>query len=345
MSLTNLQIGNWNIKGIGAFGLRTASRTIFVDYENGSDDNPIADNGNTPESAKQTVGAAISAANAWDVIYIAPKAWTSAAYPVGTPFRESTTDLSIAYAKQGLALIGIAHQALVGQARAVAIRGVTSATNPILTVHAPMVAIENLCFDQTTDGFTAGTAVNDLYFNGEVDGTSEAHMGSVYNCSFNYGKGSGATGDTGGALYGSSIWGLTVDECFFQDCRIGVALKSSAPTGGQWIVRNCNFTTRNTTASTISADIYVYTQGSTNVQIYNIYCGHVIPTYTGGHGRYIIINADVRNGLLHNVCMGVAADTTTALTVGPTGSGIVCPAGKIAVGAIYSEGAAAAWAA
>ena len=329
-----------NLGGAG-YGIKGASSVYFVDGSDGSDDQ----NGESPDSAFQTIGEALDKANAWDVIYIAPKDWTSGAVPTGTPYKESATDLSIAYAKQGLALVGIAHQNLIGPAHAVAIRGVTSSTNPILKVHAPMVAVENICFDQTTDGFTAGTAINDLYFYGDVAGTSEAHMGSVFNCGFNYGKGSGATGDTGGAIYGHAVWGMTIDECWFQDCRIGVSLKSDAGTGGQWIVRNCNFTTRLTTASTISADIYVYTQGSTNVQIYNIFCGHVIPTYTSGHGRYIIINADVRNGLLHNVAMGVAADTTTALTVGPSGTGIICPAGKIAVGAIYSEGVAASWAA
>lgn len=321
------------IVGNGGFGIKTDSISYFVDGTQGSDSN----NGESPEAAFSTIYKAIDTANKWDVIYILPKDWTSGNLWLGTAY-QGTTDLSIAYAKQGLAIIGAGHQSLIGQPYGTVIKEVESATTPILKVHAPMVAIENLTFERD------GTAINSLYFYGDVAGTSEAALGSVYNCHFYYGTGSGATGDTGGALYGHAVWGLTVDRCSFMDCRVGVSFKSDAATAGQLIVRNCDFTTRMTTATNISCDIYVYTQGSANVQIYNIYCGHVIPTYSGGHGRYILINADVRAGCIHNVAMGVAADTTSALTTGPTGTGIVCPAGKIAVGAIYSEGAHSSWA-
>lgn len=317
------------------YGMMPDSRVIFVDGSSGSDS---AGGYDDPTSAVASVGKAIELANANDVIYVAPKDWTSGNLWVGTAYQESATNLSIAYAKEGLAIIGIGHQGIVGVPHGVVFKEVTSSTTPIMKVHAPMVAVENICFER------GGTAVNSLYFYGDVDGTSEAALGSVYNCAFHYGAGSGATGDTGGALYGHAVWGLTIDECYFMDCRVGVSLKSDTATAGKFVVRNCDFTTRMTTATNISCDIYVYTQGSANVQIYNINCGHVIPTYIGGHGRYILINADVRAGCIHNVVMGVAADTTTALTVGPAGTGITCPAGLIAVGAIYSEGAAAVWA-
>ena len=318
-----------------AYGMASAARTWFVDDVSGDDSYAGWDD---PASAKKTIGAAIDGANAWDVIYIAPRAWTSGNLWYGTPYQEATTDLSIVYAKQGLALVGIGHQGLAGVPHGTAVTELSASTNPILKVHAPMVAIENLCFVR------GGTAINSLYFYGDVAGTSEAALGSVYNCAFHYGTGSGATGDTGGALYGHAVWGLTVDQCYFMDCRVGISVKSDAATAGKFVLRNLDFTTRMTTATNISCDIYVYTQGSACVQIYNVNCGHVIPTYSGGHGRYILINADVRAGCIHNVAMGVAADTTTALTVGPAGTGILCPAGLIAVGAIYSEGAAAAWA-
>ena len=314
--------------------MKFASSVYFVDGTDGSDDQ----NGDSPDNAFKTIYPALATANAWDVIYIMPKAWVSGNLWLGSAYQDTAGDLSIPYAKQGLAMIGVGHQSLIGQPYGTVIKEKTSSTAAILKVHAPMVAIENLTFER------GGTAINSLYFYGDVAGTSEAALGSVYNCHFYYGTGSGATGDTGGALYGHAVWGLTVDRCSFMDCRIGVSFKSDTATAGQLIVRNCDFTTRATTATNISADIYVYTQGSANVQIYNINCGHVIPTYTGGHGRYIIINADVRAGCIHNVAMGVAADTTTALTAGPAGTGIICPAGKIAVGAIYSEGAAAVWA-
>ncbi len=317
-----------------SYGWKANSKSWFVDGTNGSDGNK-GDSTNKPFAS---IYKAISVAGKWDVIYIMPKDWVSGNLWLGTSYQDSTYALSIAYAKQGLALVGLGHQGLIGQPYGITIKELTDSTEPILKVHAPMVAIENLTFER------GGTAINSLYFYGDVAGTSEAALGSVYNCHFYYGTGSGATGDTGGAVYGHAVWGLTVDRCSFMDSRIGVSFKSDAATAGQLIVRNCDFSTRMTTATNISCDIYVYTQGSANCYIYNINCGHVIPTYTGGHGRFILINADVRAGCIHNVAMGVAADTTTALTVGPAGTGIVCPAGKIAVGAIYSEGAAAVWA-
>src|SRR4030042_3857713 len=103
MGLTNFPKGvsSFGIPIIGSgpgYGMDYGSTVYFVDDKNGSDSNA----GTSPEAAFDTIGAAITAANAWDVIYIAPKAWTSLefSYPgLNTAYAESNT---ITYAKAGL---------------------------------------------------------------------------------------------------------------------------------------------------------------------------------------------------------------------------------------------------
>lgn len=305
---------NWIRNQTAAFGMAGNSQTLFVNDAIGSDSYTGLDD---PEKPKKSIGSAIAKANAWDVIYVAPKAWVSGNLWFGSGYQEASSDLSIAYAKQGLALVGIGHQGLIGPGYGVVITEKTSSTGALLKVHAPMCAFENLTF------YNASTAINGLYIYGDVAGTSEAALTSVYNCHFHGCLPAGATGDTGGAIYSHAAWGTTVDNCTFMGCRIGVSMKSDAGTNGKFIVKNCEFFSRLTSASDISADIYVYTQGSTCVSIHDIECAHMIPAYTNGHARWILVNADVRQGGVYNIyCAG---GQTTAYTAGHGGSGVVVP--------------------
>lgn len=293
------------------YGWHSGSTTLFVD---GSSTTP--GDGTRLDRPYTTIYGAINAANAWDVIYVVPKTWTSGNLWLGTSYQD-TTDLSISYAKTGLALVGVGHQGMVGPGYGVVITEVSASTSPLLTTNAPMCAFENLAF------YRASTALSGLYINGNVAATSEAALTSVYNCHFHGVVPSGATGDTGGAVYSDGAWGTTVDKCTFLGCRIGVSIKSNAATSGNMIVRNCDFMSRLTSASDISADIYIYTQGSASLVIDNINCAHLIPSYSGGHSRWISVQADVRQGIVSRVrCAGVQAQ---AYTSGSAGTGITCP--------------------
>ncbi len=160
-------------------------------------------------------------------------------------------------------------------------------------------------------------------------------MTTVYNCHFHGCNGSGATGDTGGAVYSHAAWGTTVDSCSFLGCRIGVSLKSDAATSGNMTVIRNIFYSRLTSASDISADIYVYTQGSASLLVADNYCAHLIPSYSGGHSRYIV-TADVRQGVIANNHTGGVQGTT--LTTGSAGTGISCN-NNVGHGANYTNGA------
>jgi len=294
------------------YGWKQGSTSWFVDG-----DASVTGDGTSPDKPFKTIYEAVTAASSWDVIYIAPKAWTSGGLWLGTAYQE-TTDLSLTYAKTGVAVVGLGHQGIIGQPYGTVIREKSSSTQPIWKVHAPMCAFENISFEKES------TAVNGLYFYGDSAGVSEAALGSVYNCHFHGLAGSGATGDTGGAVYFDACWGATVDRCSFLGCRIGISFKSNAGTAGNFIARNNTFLSRLTAASEISADIYMYAQGSASCSITHNNCAHLIPSYVGGHARYIIVTADVRQGLV--AFNSVGAVTGTNYTVGPTGTGIICPA-------------------
>ena len=294
------------------YGWKLGSTSWFVDG-----DVSVTGDGKSLTRPFKTIYEAVNNADAWDVIYIAPKAWTSGNLWLGTAYQE-TTDLSLTYAKTGVAVVGLGHQGIIGQPYGTVIQEKSASANPIWKIHAPMVAFENLSFENQS------TAVNGLYFYGDVAGTSEAALGSVYNCHFHGLAGAGASGDTGGAAYFDACWGATVDRCSFLGCRIGISFKSDAGTAGNFIARNNTFMSRLLSASDVSADIYVYTQGSVSLAIYKNVFAHLIPSYSGGHARWVLVTADVRQGIVaDNYCGGV---TGTNYTVGPTGTGIVCPA-------------------
>lgn len=328
MGITNFPHGIMATPSVGAglgYGWKTNSTTYFVDNNEGGDGNA----GTSPETAFATIAAALSAADKWDVIYVAPKDWTSGNLWLGTPYID-TTDLAIPYAKHGIALIGIGHQGINGSPYGTVIQEVSASTAALLKVDAPMCAIENLAF------YNASTAVNGIHIDGDVAGTSEAALVTVYNCHFHTCVGAGAQGDTGGAIFSEAAWGTTVIGCTFLGCRVGVAVRSSGATSGKTLIKYCDFGTRNVAVSDISADIYHYTQGSTWVGIDHCNMGHAIPAYSGGSAYFIIVHSDVRQGYITNCVIGASGDT--ALTHGPAGTGIRAPK-TVTCGNNYSEGA------
>ena len=313
-----------NIGGALGFGWKSDSKSIFVDGSNGGN----SKNGSTPDEAVATINKAISLADAWDVIYINPKNWTSGNLWLGTSYQD-TVNLSIPYAKQGLAMVGIGHQGLLGPPYGTVLTEVSASTEAILKVHAPMCAVENLTF------YKASTAVNGVYFYGDVAGTSEAALGSVYNCHFHGCTGSSAQGSDGGAVYGHAVWGLTVDSCNFMNCGNGISFKSDAATAGKFVARNNEFTSRLTSASDIGCDVYVYTQGSVTILIRDNYFAHLIPSLSSGSGKWISVQADIRQGLVtNNHCGGVVG---TTYTQGYNGTGIQVPS-NVGLGANYCNG-------
>jgi len=288
--------------------------TWYVDATDGSDSHT----GRGPADAKATIQAAVTASGVGDVIYIRPKAWTSLPYSypgLNTAYAES---VSIPYAKAGIAIIGVANASFKGVPHGVVIRETASATTANMKVYAPMCSFENLAFER------GGTETGgQLVFQGGTAATYEGNAATVYNCYFYYGNGTTGPGTTGGSIMADQIWGLDIEKCHFLGCRIGVYFQSGGATSGNLLVRGSTFMSRNLTANDIAADVYVYTQGATSIEISHNSFAHLIPSL-GAPQRWISVQADVRQGLIaFNSFAGV---TGTNYTVGPTGTGVICPA-------------------
>jgi len=298
------------------YGWQDGSTSWFVDAAMGA-----TGDGKAPGRAFKTITEAIAAASAHDVIYIAPKAWTSLEYSypgLNTAYAEST---SIAYAKAGLAIVGIANQGIRGIPHGVVIRQTASATTANMKVYAPLCAFENLAFENGDATETGGQ----LVFRGGTAETYEGHGATVYNCYFFYGNGTTGPGNWGGSVMADQTWGLTVDSCYFLGCRVGIAFQSGGASAGSFIARSNIFASRNLTPTEIDADIAVYTQGSTDILIAGNYFAHLLPALSGGSLlKWVVVTGDVRQGLIaDNYCGGVVG---TNYSVGAAGSGISCPA-------------------
>ena len=299
----------------------------FVDGDDGVDTN----NGLLPTKAKLTIQSAITASDKEDVIYVRPKDWTSLPYSypgLNTAYAESC---SIPYAKQGLSIIGIANQSARGIPHGVVLRETASAITANMKVYAPLCAFENLVFER------GGTETGgQLVFQGGTAATYEANAATVYNCYFFYGVGTAGPGGWGGGVMSDQIWGLTVDSCYFMNCRAGIAFQSGGATSGSFVARNNWFASRDTTASGISVDILVYTQGAANILIADSYFAHLIPSLSGGIGKWINITGDVRQGLIANCYLGGVMGTT--YTCGVAGTAISNPA-NVGVANVYCDNA------
>ena len=193
----------------------TRSRVWFVDGNVGSD----AYDGADPETAFATVGKAISVAAAYDVIYVLDKG-LSGTDP--NPYREATANLSIPYAKNNLALVGVPHN--IHDTYGLQIKAALALTTPILSVSAPFVAIENLDLNGTGDALARGN----IYFADDSNTTNQAQGGSVYNCHIRNGKGVGGVGTVGGGITIVGGWYYTIKECRFERCRVGIWISGSA---------------------------------------------------------------------------------------------------------------------
>ena len=185
--------------GIPASHTNRRQNIWFVDGDNGND----ANEGFTPETAKATIQAAVTAAEAGGAIYIkARKMASGATDPVS--YAEAIT---IAAAKSSLSLIGIPNGRTQGGLPQIR---VGSGANPQLLVRAPGCLIANLGFNGA--GATGGGIKLD------DDGSTKTAFGTaIVGCHFKNCKGSTATdAATGGAVQLSGApWQVLIKGCRF----------------------------------------------------------------------------------------------------------------------------------
>jgi len=244
MSLTNFPNGilaTPNLGGGDYAGLFD-SKVYFVDGDNGND----AGQG-TNEDPFKTIQAAITYADTMDTIYIRPLAPDADASEPGT-YEE---DLTIAYAKHGLRLIGVGPSGSGIPFFGPKIKNATATA--LLTVNASGVHIEGLQFNCTRNGGTYGVLLN-----GEVG--YDVQAGSVgttiTNCYFKNGSA------TYGCISIEGGYASTISRCTFSQGTNALAINftNAIVPSNTHTVEYCNFKSNNGASVTLHMAISASTE-------------------------------------------------------------------------------------
>jgi hypothetical protein len=298
------------------FGWKHDSTSWFVDGTLGNNNN----SGLRPDKAVADISQAISNAGEYDVIYVLEHGF-SGTDPVA--YKETSANLTIPLAKDGLAIVGATHQGIVGRPLSPYIMGMDATATPILTINAPLCSIENLAFSGGWNN--ASTCTAGIYLPDSVEATAVPQGTSIYNCSFEDMSGTASYG----SIHSLGTWYVNIVKTYHRNCVYAVNWGSSSSTSVSLYVHDIN--TWADTAAKVASDIRCYAQGTNGILIDGANFAHPIGTATGVSGtqRYIhCVGAEV--GLITNVNMASVSTVTT----GVTGTGILAPAG-VRYGACY----------
>lgn len=301
-------VSSYGIPILGSGGARYTGwwgvTSWFVDYDHGSDGN----GGKDPTDAYQNLQTAIAAAGIGDVIYVRNRDQDITSTDPETILPASTTNWSVAEAKTHLSIIGASNVGHIPSAEAltsVILKGhATTNTTPVLDWQGAFGLIENLGFHRgasTAGGLVALTG----------NSTSLRAVGTVVNnCLFRL------SNHAVGALYNVDNWWITVYNCVFHDCRVGVEFHGSASTIRRNSIIGCAF--RNQTATSVDTNILINGSNTQDVYIADCVFACNAPNYTGGSNLYINANA-AATGVIYRC--NFPSDTTEG-TVGITNNGI-----------------------
>ena len=285
------------------FGWKKAATSWFVDGNYGSDGN----SGKEADQAFLTIGYAISRASEFDVIYVLDKGHDAATDP--DPYTEATTNLSVAFAKSNLSIVGVPNN--IHQTYQIQIKPVSASTSPALTILAPFVAVENLCFNKRGDG--VGSCV---YLYDEGDSTSQAQGSSIYNCHLRNADLGSAAHTTNGGIKINGGWYYTIKDCYFIDCRNGIVMGTSGASTLKGIqILNCNFAA--SAVANVDVDILLVpgSVGSVGHIIDRCVFSHEVPAFAGAGTLTAYIYDTISTQNLVSNCFFGTDDATCKDTV------------------------------
>jgi len=198
----------------------------YVDGDNGSDD----DTGNSPDTAFAKIQTAIDAASSRDIIYIRAIDPDADASEPGT-YEE---DLTIAYAKWGLQLIGMSGTGILQPFGGPKIKNATATA--LLTVNAPYCQIKGLQFNCTRNSGTYG-----IYLSG-VSGyaTLAGSCGAVIqDCYFKN------AAEATAAIYTVGGYASLISRCTFQMSETSIIIGTTSLSSNGHTIEHCNFKSNN----------------------------------------------------------------------------------------------------
>ena len=286
---------------------------ILVDGDNGSDTDT--------RLPYKTIQAAVLAASAGDKIYI------RALKPSTTGVSAGTSDdppgyvgnITILPAQVNLSLIGVGGG--LNQMSQPCIRVGTTTTAPLITVQAVGVTIANLTINGSAG--TGGGIKLDA-----VAGVSDAGGLVVTGCHFKGCQGAATVAGRGGGIWysGGGSWYVTIADCDFFKCRVGIADigNNSVSVPKDLKILGCRFWSDSNAGVDCDIDLKAGGDGVTGVMIDSCRFGTVdVPAYATGLGyksRYLDLTG-CTNGHMSNCTFACTGKTFTA-----AGDAALCPA-------------------
>jgi hypothetical protein len=275
-------------------------RSFFVDYDNGRS----GGTGFSPADAGMYLDDALSAATAWDTIYVRGRTTYDTG---GDPYYvlpKSTANWATGIAQQGLSIIGtpVGRPNIASLHGTVYLRGsATVQATPALEIRSPFVNVENICLRR------GGSTVGALRF--MVSATPYyGFNGTVSNCLFQ-------KCTSYPALIMSDSWYTSAFNTTFQSCYQGILLAAPTASIQNTQIIGCVF---QGLATEIDCDIYANISGANLVNIVIDRCimDHAQPS-GGSQNKYIKLDSTTNTGIWSNSNLGTLTTTVaTAATLG-----------------------------
>ncbi len=263
MPLTNFPNGIFATPVVGAnkFAGLWTSRVWFVDGTNGLNGNP----GTDPSLSLATITRAVALAGKDDTIYIRPLA-------AGSYYTESVIAPA---ASTGLSIIGTGHGKGGSVYQACTWRNSSnSVDDSALELRPSHANVENVHFFSRA-AQSSGFGIK-AYWN---TGSGTNIGSSIVNCGFSADLADhpAAAGVVQSAIRFDSSEGQLVEDCFFVDCRVGIAAGSTMNAWKELVIRGNIF---NGLAENIAADLML--SDGTNLAVVGNHFGHTVPSHAAG---------------------------------------------------------------
>lgn len=294
---------------------QTNGHTWYVDGTNGLNTN----SGKAPRNAFKTIQKAVTAAAAFDTIYVVPKAIAAG----DTDPNSYAETIIIPVATCGLKIIGLGGSPAQGQQPQIKIGAGSTA---MLTIRAPGCLIKGLTFNggSSTGG---GILLDD-------DASTKTAFGTVIeDCYFKNCQGAAAAA-TGGAIMWASTggaWQVRIQQCRFYENRCGIMkLGSSVSKPKEVVIKDCEFASSANTV--VDGDIYFGVATGAGAGVISITVDNCnfatvdVPAYASSPDAAVYMDLTGSSGIVSNCKFACIVQGTSAKTFKAAGSAVKIPA-------------------
>jgi hypothetical protein len=281
MGSDGLYIDGVPVRGNDMYRGWWGANTWFVDSDNGSDSNEGSDS----TSAFSTISAAVTAASAYDVIYVRPRVpATDASDP-----EVYAEELTIPYAKNHLSVVGTTHKPFDNFYGPKLKLGTADA---VVDVYAPAFTLEGFTVHRRSSN-TKAIYLRGITGYGTMAGSVNSH---ISNCMIRYASTQGIYIEWGyhSSVNNCTFWG-GVSDCYITG--------QAVPQRGMQ-VRNCTFMSAN---GTVTAGPHIRLLGASTEVLIDHCRFDAQPS-----GTIYIQATGVVDGLINDCSFSDAANTTNA---------------------------------